>query len=151
VVYIPALLFSQQQQQRVHFILYKFQEGVSGNKGKPHPPYWEHAHNHCILAFRLYYRGDRLDPSFPAAVPPREIVVPAEKPKPDSAPYYIQMNAKKAGAPAGVPPPAANPKDSHHHQDDGDEPHLDVAALIGGDSNPVEDRRRVLKEVRGEN
>jgi hypothetical protein len=92
-----------------------------------------------------------LDPSFPAAVPPREIVVPAEKPKPDSAPYYIQMNAKKAGVPAGAPPPAANPKESQHHQDDGDEPHLDVAALIGSDSNPVEDRRRVLKEVRGEN
>ena len=100
------------------------------------------------MAFRLYYRGDRLDPSFPAAVPPREIVVPAEKPKPDSsAPYYIQMNNKKTGV--GAPAPAADLKDSHHHQDDGDEPHLDMAALIGGD--PVEDRRKVLKEVRGEN
>jgi hypothetical protein len=101
------------------------------------------------MAFRLYYRGERLDPSFPTAVPPREIVVPAEKPKPDSsAPYYIQMNNKKVGAAAGASLPAGDPKDGHHHQDDGDDPHLDVAALIGGD--PVEDRRKVLKEVRGE-
>jgi hypothetical protein len=125
----------------------KFQENVSGNKGKPHPPYWEHAHNHCIMGFRLYYRGDRLDPSFPAAVPPREIVVPAEKPKPDSAPYYIQMNTKKPAALAASTT-ATDQKGSNHEDDGGDEPHLDMAALIGGDTNPIEERRRVLKEVR---
>jgi hypothetical protein len=149
IMYIFASSFSHTTQHnthtRVHFILYEFQEGVSGNKGKPHPAYWEHAHNHCVMAFRLYYRGDRLDPSFPAAVPPREIVVPAEKPKPDSsAPYYIQMNNKKTGAVAGASAPGADP-----NQDDGDEPHLDMAALIGGDPN--EERRQVLREVRGEN
>jgi hypothetical protein len=94
------------------------------------------------MAYRLYYRGDHLDASFPAAVPPREIVVPAEKPKPDTAPYYIQMNSKKSGASSGALTPGLD-------QDDGDEPLLDVAALIG-DSNPVEERRKVLKEVRGE-
>lgn len=141
----PFLARGRAHEEACDLLVQSLFEGVSGNKGKPHPAYWEHAHNHCIMAFRLYYRGDRLDPSFPAAVPPREIVVPAEKPKPDSsAPYYIQMNNKKTGV--GAPAPAADLKDSHHHQDDGDEPHLDMAALIGGD--PVEDRRKVLKEVR---
>jgi hypothetical protein len=123
------------------------QEAVSGNK-KPHPVSWEHAHNHCIMVFRLYYRGDRLDPSFPAAVPPREIVVPAEKPKANAtATYYLQMNAsKKLAAEASAVVESMGPKVGH--LDGGnDEPHLDVAALIG-ESNPAEERRRALKEVR---
>jgi hypothetical protein len=151
-----------------------FQETVSGNKGKPHPLHWEHAHNHCMMAFRLYYRGDRLDPSFPEPILPREIVVPAEKPKPnvDTTPYYIQVssngNSKKNGNSSSksnhsmMPPPAAGAaslKESHHTgsaddlddsngmNDDGDNEPLDVAALIG-DSNPAQDRRKILKEVR---
>jgi hypothetical protein len=119
-----------------------FQEALTCVKGKAHPFHWEHAHNHVIMAFRLYYIGDQFDPNFPTAVPPREIVVPAEKPKPNQAPYYLQMNIKKA------------PIESRTTQNVDDinsviEPTIDVGDLIMGDANnPVEDRRKVLREVR---
>ena len=29
---------------------------------------WEHANNHVMLTFRLYYQGDQLNPNFPAPV-----------------------------------------------------------------------------------
>ena len=44
--------------------------------GKQHPTNWEHAHNHVILAFRMYYRNDQLDPTFPPPISPREISFP---------------------------------------------------------------------------
>lgn len=37
------------------------------NKGKTCPSTWEYSHNHVIMAFRLYYKGDKLDPLFPMA------------------------------------------------------------------------------------
>lgn len=51
--------------------------------GRPHPEHWEHAHNHYIMAFRMYYRYDQLDPSFPPPVMPRAIVVPMSREKPE--------------------------------------------------------------------
>lgn len=106
-----------------------------------------------MMAFRLYYRGDHLDPSFPEAIAPREIIVPAEKPRAnvDTTPYYIQVNGKKSGGSSSTPlrsgPPVASLGGILQHADDDDEPPLDVAALIG-ETNPTEDRRKILKEVR---
>jgi len=45
-------------------------ETSGDNQGKPNsgklvPQGWSYAHNHVILAFRLYYKGDELDPEFP--------------------------------------------------------------------------------------
>jgi len=31
------------------------QEIVAGQKGKPYPTNWEHAHNNIIMAYRMYY------------------------------------------------------------------------------------------------
>lgn len=121
------------------------------------PPNWEHAHNHVISvgfpshpcslnqsqltcrtsqAFRLYYRFDQLDPAFPPAVPLKDIVVPSEKPKdPPTQSYFVQVHGQKAA-------PAVASKDLVD-----DEPHIDVAALIG-EKSAVEERRKLLAEVR---
>jgi hypothetical protein len=53
----------------------------AGDPSKSVPAHWEHAHNHVIMCFRLYYSGSQLDPTFPPPVLAREISVPDEKPK----------------------------------------------------------------------
>lgn len=141
------------------------------------PPHWEHAHNHVIMAFRLYYNGDQLDPNFPVPQAPREIIVPSEKPGSPLAtllrlepgisghPSFTPAAASAAAAAAssfypnvavhhGKPP--LGPSHPHHgstalhHPDDSD--HMDVAAMILGESAkekcPAEERRRILQEVR---
>jgi len=92
---------------------------------------WEHAHNHLIMAFRLYYDGDIPDPNFPAAVPPKAIVVPSERPKkgetvPETTPFL------HIGGP--------NPKFSGPDSD------LDIQGILG--ENSGDERRKLLKEVR---
>jgi hypothetical protein len=109
-----------------------FQEAISGTKGKPHPPNWEHAHNNVIMCYHMYYSGGKLDPNFPLPVAPKEIVVPAEKPKGGSQPFFIAMNKAGDNAPNGH---RETVKDS------------ETAADVGGDQQP-EERRMVLKEVR---
>jgi len=95
------------------------------------PAMWEHAHNHLIMAFRLYYDGDIPDPNFPAAVPPKAIVVPSERPKkgetvPETTPFL------HIGGP--------NPKFSGPDSD------LDIQGILG--ENSGDERRKLLKEVR---
>jgi len=75
----------------------------------------------------MYYRFDTLDPDFPAPISPREVVVPTERPKPAKS----ETKAASAAAAAG------------HDSDD----HIDVAELLG-ENKAVEDRRKVLREVR---
>lgn len=120
------------------FLLYLniFQENISGTKGKPHPPNWEHAHNNVIMCYRMYYNGGKLDPNFPPPIPPKEIVVPAEKPKGGSQPFFIAMN--KAGDNNGM---AGN---GHHATVNDSE--MDANAM--GEEQHPEERRLVLKEVR---
>lgn len=90
------------------------------------------------MAFRLYYSYDQLDPTFPDAVPPREIVVPADKPLPKNSngqplkaqeqPYYLHMSSQTSASVAAgkkAPPGAA-----------------------AGEVDPDEARRLALKEVR---
>jgi hypothetical protein len=94
------------------------QEKVSGEKG-PCPSDWEHAHNNLVMAYRMYYKGAELAPDFPAPGPPRDIVVPATKPKlPPSS------SASDDGGAGGV----------------NDEPA--VAA-----EEPAEQRREIIQEV----
>ncbi|GAX11275.1 hypothetical protein FisN_7Lh374 [Fistulifera solaris] len=48
---------------------YLFESRSDGShRGRPTPPMWEHANNHVMLTFRLYYQGDQLDTNFPAPV-----------------------------------------------------------------------------------
>jgi hypothetical protein len=73
--------------------LSKSQETVSGQKDKPYPPNWEHAHNNLLMAYRMYYKGAESNPDFPAPEPPKEIVVPATKPdKVSDQAFYIAMS-----------------------------------------------------------
>jgi len=58
-------------------------EAVSGQTGKDCPNNWEHSHNNVIMAYKLYYDGLKPDPNFPEAIPPVEINVPHDKPKPN--------------------------------------------------------------------
>jgi hypothetical protein len=81
----------------------------------------------------MYYSGGKLDPTFPPPVPPKEIVVPAEKPKGGSQPFFIAMN--KAGD---------NGPNGHHEKTVQDS---EAAAAVGEEQQP-EERRIVLKEVR---
>ena len=103
------------------------------NSGKLVPPNWGHAHNHVLLCFRLYYRGDQLDPDFPDPVPPKNIVVPATMPHKDAgaAPRPVLVNKPYDGdAPGKGGTTARTPQQAAVH------------------SNPSDERRRLLQEVR---
>ena len=105
-----------------------------GNPGKSVPQNWAHGHNHVLLTFRLYYNGDKLDPTFPAPIPPRVINVPQERPKedPDSKlgmkgllPGLTSHRIPVPGYPGGLP-----------------------GMAISAPMDPLEQRRKILTEVR---
>jgi hypothetical protein len=104
---------------------------VSGQKGKPYPQNWEHAHSNVLMAYRLYFQGHELDPTFPAPVPPKEIIVPAAKPKALGGNHHDNNNNNAFYL--SVPP-------------DGED--KDDAAMDLGEMEPPEERRQVLQEVR---
>ena len=114
------------------------QEIVSGQKGKPFPsnwdhsqPFpsnWEHSHNNVFLTYRMYYSGTERDTTFPPPEPPKEIVVPASKPKTGvDAAYYVAMNSAGNGGDAGE---------------------RNIAGVSGVEPEPAEERRQILHEVR---
>lgn len=109
--------------EAVNMLVQNMFEQLTGFVGKPVPPNWEHAHNHCILAFRLYYQYDKFDPNFPPPVSPREVVVPVERPK--------SAKAGKVSAAGGA-----------LHQ-----PQVDATELLG-ESQEVDNRRKMLQEVK---
>jgi hypothetical protein len=110
-------------------------EKLTGFTGKPHPVHWEHAHNHVVMAFRMYYRFDALDPTFPAPVSPRALIIPAEKAEP------LPKSMKPAAVVKAVLPAAED-----------DSPSDAGVALLLDDAPPkaltLEERRRVMQEVR---
>jgi hypothetical protein len=108
------------------YIFNTTQEIVAGQKGKPYPPNWEHAHNNILMAYRMYYRGTEPDPTFPPPEPPKEIVVPASKPKREGndQPYYLAVKDEEAAG--------GTSRDG------------DVMDIL----EPGPDRRLVLEEVR---
>ena len=89
------------------------------------PQNWAHGHNHVLLTFRLYYNGDKLDPTFPAPIPPRIINVPQERPRedPDSKKGLLTSPRLPGGFAPGM-----------------------VAMPVPLD--PLEQRRKILTEVR---
>eukprot|EP00549_Striatella_unipunctata_P025359 CAMPEP_0118675432 /NCGR_PEP_ID=MMETSP0800-20121206/1448_1 /TAXON_ID=210618 ORGANISM="Striatella unipunctata, Strain CCMP2910" /NCGR_SAMPLE_ID=MMETSP0800 /ASSEMBLY_ACC=CAM_ASM_000638 /LENGTH=133 /DNA_ID=CAMNT_0006570753 /DNA_START=173 /DNA_END=574 /DNA_ORIENTATION=- len=82
----------------------------------------------------MYYLGEIVDPNIPLAQPPKEIVVPANKPEgPDHNPHNYLVY--------GIPKP----------EDIGDEdekPGSINHVAFGEDSDSPESRRKTLKEVR---
>lgn len=93
---------------------------------KERPALWEHSHNHLMMAYRLYYKGDKLDPDFPPPCPPVAIVVPAERPQGGENGHFVAAS----GA-------SGNP----------------VTDSVGGgiqqlNTGPGAERQRLLSEVR---
>ena len=81
------------------------------------------------MAFRMYYRGVEPDPSFPAPDPPKEIVVPASKPKTGGdTGFYLAMHGSDANG------------ESNLDKGDFSWPVQEV--------EPAEERRQILHEVR---
>lgn len=118
----PFISKASTHDEAVNMLVQSLYEQLNGFVGKSAPPGWEHAHNHCILTFRLYYRFDELDPDFPPPVPPRDVFIPTERPKTTAA---TTTSNKEIST----------------------EPHIDVAELLG-ESKVYEDRRKILQEVR---
>jgi hypothetical protein len=77
----PFIVAGKTHNEIVDLLVQSLFEGLINFVGKPYPTNWEHAHNHVILAFRMYYRYDQLDPTFPPPISPREIVVPNSREK----------------------------------------------------------------------
>jgi len=128
------------------------------NHVKTPPLNWEHAHNNVLLTFRMYFRGADLDPSFPPARPPKEIVVPAEKPRLGSGQaYFITVPGKiDRSADLKLEPPAKYPIDvagKGEAEPDAGEASINLAPVVGvvgrdEVKDPDEDRRKALAEVR---
>jgi hypothetical protein len=88
-----------------------------------------------IMAYRMYFKDGELDPDFPAPVPPKEIVVPAEKPRTGSKPYYFAVNGGEGDEGADSAGEGPSPKQ------------VGGSAPASSAEDPL-DRRSVLKEVR---
>jgi hypothetical protein len=92
------------------------------------------------MCYRIYFRGDELNTSFPAPRPPKELYVAAEKPASMSNATTPSSAAVSAVATLTAPPVAssiANLKSP-------------PAAIVDGENKVFspDDRRLVLKEVR---
>ena len=81
------------------------------------------------------------DPTFPAPSPPKEIVVPAEKPNNSSQPFFVALNKSKADGAASAAAGSGNRQVVKANAQDADPAAKAVA-------EPLEDRRQILKEVR---
>jgi hypothetical protein len=92
----PFIVAGRTHSEIVDMLVQSLFEGLINLVGRPHPPNWEHAHNHVVLAFRMYYRYDQLDPTFPPPMSPREIVVPNSREK------ALPFTTKKI-PPTGIP------------------------------------------------
>ena len=93
------------------------------------------------MTFRMYYKGDKLDPDLPPPTPPVPIVVPTQRPSANGdTGHYIYNNV---GPAAPMPNPmvaqtsAARPE-GHSAGEDSPSP----------DNGPAEQRQSTLKEVR---
>ena len=77
----PFIVAGKTHNEIVDMLVQSLFESLINFVGKAHPTNWEHAHNHVILTFRMYYRYDMFDPTFPPPISPREIVVPNSREK----------------------------------------------------------------------
>jgi hypothetical protein len=98
------------------------------------PANWEHSHNNCLLAFRLYYKFSELDPEFPAALPPVPIVVPSEKPSKVEKTLYIS-------------PGQPGPQISGPGMVNANNRNMKFVGAAFAAPDPIDERSKVLKEV----
>lgn len=124
----PIVPRASTHEEAVQMLVQSLYEKLTGFSGKPYPEHWEHAHNHVVMAYRMYYHLDELDPSFPEPCSPREPNIPIDRPK-------SKMQSRMSTGSCTV-------------VGEDDEPHLDVAELLGEKKSLLEDRRKVMQEVR---
>lgn len=84
----PFVVAGKTHNEIVDMLVQSLFESLINFVGRPHPQHWEHAHNHVILAFRMYYRYDQLDPTFPPPYSPREVSFPNSREK--SLPFFTK-------------------------------------------------------------
>lgn len=141
--------------------MYEEKVGSARSEKKAPSWKWEHGHNHCVMAFRLYYNGDTLDDSFPAAVVNPNMSVSSDQAGDRRARHRAAVStvhaqrAAAAVAAAATGTTTTTTSDHHAHilpkaaagvpHDESDE--LDVAEILG-DAKPGDDRRVLLQEVR---
>jgi hypothetical protein len=158
----PFVATAKSHQEAVDRLVQNLYETLTGFKGKAFPDNWEHAHNQNITAYRLYYHYDTLDPSFPDAVSPRDLVVPTVRPEkailasaapsslsaaavaaPSVSTSFRTTAAKTAALPVHASLASTNPSSlsslGHHNQQQQHLPHhnsnsVEMAALLGGEA-----------------
>jgi hypothetical protein len=106
----PFLFQSKSHDEAVDLLVQSLYETLTGFLGKPFPDNWEHAHNQNITCYRLYYHYDVLDPTFPDARSPRDLIVPSVRPEkpiaplPATSPPRAAATTATAASTAEVPP-----------------------------------------------
>lgn len=130
----PFVAKAQTHEEAVHMLIQDLYEQLTGFTGKSYPLNWEHSHNHVIMAYRMYFRYDQLDTTFPIPVSPRELDVPTERPK-----VTKREGSAKAGANAGSKSDGG---------DNDDDPTVNAEDFFGETKSIVDDRLKVLQEVR---
>ena len=78
------------------------------------PVNWGHAHNYILLAFRIYYQGDSLDPDFSDPVPPKNIAVRAIMPK-ESHESVDDSEGESAMLSSPLPTTSRKNQNNNHH------------------------------------
>jgi len=134
--------------QELYEAVAKGEPTLSEEQARTRPLNWEHAHNNVMLTFRIYFRGDELDPTFPVPQPPRKIVVPAEKPS------YGAMKPHYIAVPGGVSDMKENAGHLEEEKETEEAVTVPATTVAANESTkvaiscPVENRRKILAEVR---
>ena len=143
----PFIVAGKTHNEIVDSLVQSMFEGLINFTGRPHPQNWEHAHNHVVLAFRMYYRYDQLDPTFPPPFSPREVIFPNSREK------SLPLTIKKVPPIAGI----QFPDDSSVHGVNMllNDTHTSSTAAVAKmpqrpptEEQSMSDRRMALQEVR---
>ena len=138
-------------------------EAVSGIRGKRHPVVWEYSHLNIFLAYRMFYKGEDVDPNLPVARDPNpHRVVPNKKPvqyPPDptmgaggeydsdgseSGTLPKDFGGVSSGGGGGGGKRGRNKRKARNGGNDGDEQEIRCAML-----REVRDHLEILKEFEG--
>jgi len=135
----PHLTAESTPEQACQAFIQAQYEAVTHNK-KPHPKHWEHTHSNIMLTYRMYYHGANLRTDLPAPKPPKQIVVPANKPDKKVVAGQSPLVSGTVGAPTGSGTATGN-SGSHYLAVGGTEGsgEITTAAAAGGTSGDIND------------
>jgi hypothetical protein len=144
----PLIAAGKTHDETVDLLVQSSYEALTGSTGKAHPMFWEHAHNHVILAFRMYYRYDQLDTTFPDPILPREIIVPIKRERVLPTALKVKKEAK-----IGIVSNGKDGDDTSVHGvamllDDNCATTVIPKSTVLTEEQKMAERRKVLQEVR---